>query len=195
MSIKADKKFVGRERELEQLRRVFESSRPDIAIIYGRRRIGKTELISQALEKRPALFFEGIEGEGKRKQIENFLFQLKNQTGIEYNGQAVKSWHEAFYLLLPWLQANPAIVVFDEFQWTANYRTEIVSELKMIWDQYWSKVSGVKMVICGSIASFIKDRVVKSNALYGRAGTIIHLNPLTLRESQEMLRNSGKQKS
>ena len=192
MPFQAAKKFVGRKRELGQLGKLLDSPRPGIAVIYGRRRVGKTELIAQALRNRAALYFEGLEGEKKPKQIQNFLFQLRNQTGIEHKGAALKSWREVFYLLQPWLEKNPSVIVLDEFQWTANYRREIVSELKMIWDQYWSKIEGVKMIVCGSIASFMKERVVKSTALYGRAEVIVHLKALTLPDAREILSGFGK---
>jgi len=73
------------------------------------------------------------------------------------------------------LKLNPAHVVFDEFQWMANYRNEIVSELKPVWDLRISGIDGITLLLCGSIASFMIDKVLKSNAFFGRTDLVIHL--------------------
>jgi hypothetical protein len=72
-----------------------------------------------------------------------------------FHQKRVKSWHEAFLLLYEELKLNPAHVVFDEFQWMANYRNEIVSELKPICDLHISGMDGITLILCGSIASFM----------------------------------------
>ena len=79
------------------------------------------------------------------------------------------------------------MVVLDELQWMANYRSLLVSDLKMVWDQYWARIPGVKLVLCGSIASFMVKSVVRSTALYGRTDRVIHLREFTLAESAQML--------
>lgn len=192
MSLQDGQLFIGRKKEREQLGRFLDTPRSAIAVIYGRRRIGKTELIRQVLKGYPSLFFDGLEGQRKPQQIRKFLFQFKQQTGIEHKGTLPRTWLEAFDLLLPYLEKTPSTIVLDEFQWMANYRMEIVSDLKLIWDQYWSRTLGVNLILCGSIASFMKEKVVKSQALYGRAEVILHLKPFTLRESARLLPEYGK---
>lgn len=182
--------FVGRENELEQLTRTLGSSRPTISVIYGRRRVGKSFLISKALENRNALFFEGLENLPKKQQIDNFCLQLTKQTGQKI-GKAPKSWGEVFLLLEVPLKKTGMCIVLDEFQWMANYRTEIIANLKMVWDQYLSKLPGVSLILSGSIASFMLTKVVRSNALYGRTDRVIQLHPFQLSETQLMLPNYG----
>jgi uncharacterized protein len=182
--------FVGRHKELEQLMRTLDSSHPTISVIYGRRRVGKSSLIAKALEKRKALFFEGIENLSKKQQITNFCLQFTKQTG-ERIQKIPDSWGEAFLLLEGPLKKTGMCVVFDEFQWMANYRTEIIANLKMVWDQYLSKIPGSSMILSGSIASFMLTKVVRSNALYGRTDRVIHLHPFQLSESKLMLPNYG----
>ncbi len=159
---------------------------PSIAVLYGRRRIGKTELIRQATKQKPTLFFEGIENSSKSEQIDAFLFQIEPHLVEQPKNKPVK-WREAFQLLTPFLKEKPHVVVLDELQWLANYRSDLIVDLKLIWDQQWSRIPGVKLILCGSIASFMKDKVVKSTALYGRAETIIHLQALNLFETKKLL--------
>lgn len=179
--------FVGRKQEINKLRELVEGQRPRIGVIYGRRRIGKSELIRESLRGRQAYFFEGLENQSKANQLTNFAFQFRQQFQASESEAKTKNWREAFAQLNPILEKNPGTVVFDEFQWMANYRSQIVSDLKMIWDQYWSRIPGVNLILCGSIASFMTSRVIKSNALYGRTEVIIHLTEFKLSESRALL--------
>lgn len=189
--------FVGRRAELSQLDEFLKRSTPSLAVIYGRRRIGKTELIRNATNDFHAYFFEGLENQPKRQQIANFLFQLEAQIPATQSPTGMKTWREVFYELFKRLtdrhvESNSSVcIVLDEFQWMANYRAEIVSNLKMVWDQFISRIPGAKLILCGSIASFMLNKVLKSSALYGRSDCVIHLKAFHLDESRQMLNDLG----
>ena len=183
--------FVGRKNELRLLRSMTKGGKSAIGVIYGRRRIGKSELIAKAFEKERTLFFEGLENRPKQEQLDNFLFQLAFQTGKKQKPKKISSWREAFAMLYEELKQQPAHIIFDEFQWMANYRQEIVSELKPVWDRYLSAIKGTALILCGSIASFMTTKVVKSNALYGRTDLVIHLKGFLLPETKKMLAGKG----
>ncbi len=183
--------FIGRKKELRALRDIISAGRPTVAVIYGRRRIGKSELIKKAFDQERVLIFEGLENKPKQDQIRHFIFQLIYQTKQEFSKTDVKSWQEAFLLLYEELKRKRAHVVFDEFQWMANYRSEIVSELKPIWDQYISRIPGITLILCGSIASFMTTKVIKSSAFYGRTDLVINLKGFLLPETKEMLKEKG----
>ncbi len=181
-------KFIGREKELKSLSDLKSKSNT-ITVIYGRRRIGKSFLIRKFLKESKVLYFEGLEGQSKKQQLKNFILQLNHQTNNNF--VPAKSWSEVFLSLEKVLKNNPAWIVFDEFQWMANYRSEIVSELKMVWDQYLSRIPNVSLILCGSIASFMTTQVVKSKSMYGRTDKIIHLKEFSLSESRKMLPSYG----
>ena len=182
-------KFIGRESEKTQLKAIIELNRPSIAVIYGRRRVGKSELINEATRGKNVLSFEGIEGQSKQKQIKNFIFQLKNQT--EISGTNISDWSEALILLREPTESGQWIIVFDEFQWMANYQSELVSVVKMIWEQYLTKNRNITLILCGSIASFMKSKVLKSSALYGRSDYELNLRELRLHEMKKFFPNKG----
>jgi uncharacterized protein len=69
--------FIGRAPELEKLRSFQHSRKSQIAVVYGRRRIGKSLLLTQALKGRSVLFFEGLENRPKKQQSQHFMFQLR----------------------------------------------------------------------------------------------------------------------
>jgi len=183
--------FVGREQELQSLRMLMSKQVPAIAVIYGRRRIGKSALIRTAVSGQRVYLFEGLENQRKQKQLDNFAFQLAEQYRGDAKHPRARSWTEALMFLTPALRKEPGCVVLDEFQWMAHYRTEIVAELKMVWDQYWSQIQGVTLILCGSIASFMTTKVVKSSALYGRVDLEIHLKEFRLHETSKMLPGRG----
>lgn len=185
-----DISFVGRENEIAKLQTVLNSPHPSIAVVLGRRRIGKSLLIENAIANKRAIVIEGVENRPKKEQIATVLFQL----GIHF-GKKIEiknsSWLEVFQVLSIELEISPCPVILDEFQWMANYRSEIVSDLKLAWDKYLSKISGVSLILCGSIASFMIDKVIRSGALYGRIDQQINLKPFTLRETGLLLKGKG----
>lgn len=183
--------FAGRGTELRLLREKIQSPHSCACVVYGRRRIGKSALLEKALEKDSSMFFEGLEGRSKQRQISHFLTQLGHQTGKVIETMPVHTWYDAFMLLYEALREKPRHIVLDEFQWMANYRAEIVSELKPVWEKYLSKISGITLILCGSIASFMIKKVIRSSAFYGRIDLEINLRPFKFSETAEMLADKG----
>ena len=96
--------IIGRKQEMEELERLYRSDRPEFVAVYGRRRVGKTFLIKQALKDRIVFQHTGVspvdqEGAKNRMktQLESFYYSLLNH-GME-GFAAPKTWMEAFYQL------------------------------------------------------------------------------------------------
>jgi AAA+ ATPase superfamily predicted ATPase len=183
--------FVGRQKEILEIKGVIASKTPRICVIYGRRRIGKSALIHQCVQGLGVFSFEGAEGQSKQKQIKNFQDQFNFQLGLPFQKHKASSWKEVLLELVKELKQKPRPVIIDEFQWMANYRKELVSELKIVWDQYLSRIEGVSLILCGSIASFMIKSVIKSSALYGRVHTTIHLKAFNIKDTMLMLPQRG----
>ncbi len=183
--------FIGRTEETTALRSAILSHKPKIALVYGRRRIGKTSLIRQAIHKEPALFIEGLENRPTQAQIASFLEQASHQ--LRRKLPQVTTWQEALMALDNALGARPMTIVLDEFQWLANYRKELVSVLKMVWENHLSRKPGRTLILCGSIASFMTTKVLKSSAFYGRTDVVVHLQGFRLAETARMLPKRGLQ--
>lgn len=179
--------FIGRANEVKLLKETISLNKSTISILYGRRRIGKSALIKEVFREEKVYFFEGLENQDHAGQIENFMAQLAYQTKKPLFSPPPKVWREAFLALLDLVKDQSVVLVFDEFQWMANYRSEIVSHLKMVWEQYLSKAGKVSLILCGSIASFMIKKVLNSKALFGRSDLVIHLQPFKLDETKKML--------
>lgn len=183
--------FIGRSEETAALRAAIEARTPKIALVYGRRRIGKTSLIRQAVGRDAALFIEGLENRPTQAQIASFLHQASHQ--LRRRLPEVTSWHEALMALDKALAGRRMVIVLDEFQWLANYRQELVSTLKMAWENHLSRKPGRTLILCGSIASFMTTKVLKSSAFYGRTDVVVHLQGFRLAETARMLPKRGPQ--
>jgi AAA+ ATPase superfamily predicted ATPase len=180
--------FIGRRSELEALRNLHRQPGCHIAVVYGRRRVGKTALVNHAYAGAALLSFEGLENRGKQQQIRNFIFQLERQTPLRLQRKdSIREWREALAELVPLVSGKRVVVLLDELQWMANYRSDLVSDLKMVWEQYLCKAGNITLVLCGSIASFMEQKVLRSKALYGRTGLTIHLQPFLLSDTRHLL--------
>jgi len=178
--------FVGRKKELDTLRKF--SSKPQkahLTALYGRRRIGKTRLIREAFKNYTIFSFEGLEGENSKAQKVHFMKTLYRHSKSETH-RLIKDgdWEDLLITLSEYVAQKPCVIFFDEFQWMAAERTELVSKLKYVWDNYFIHQK-VHLVLCGSISSFLVKKVIRSKALYGRIDTILHLQPLAFNEVRE----------
>ena len=174
--------FFGRNKESESLKE-WNKERSKLTVIYGRRRIGKSRLIEESLGDAITLKCEGLENQSTSHQQQLFMETIAvtfSKTSLL--NLTVKKWRNILLLLSEQLNEKPAVVVLDEFQWLAANQQKLVSELKYIWDNYFLKNNKVHLILCGSIASFMVKKVVRSKALFGRIDQVINLKPLSFKE-------------
>jgi len=192
------KLIIGREEESKTLKALLSSNSPEFLAIYGRRRIGKTFLIKQFFSDKDAIFFcmTGEKDASMKKQIQHFTKQIGK---VFYNGarlEAGKNWDETFDLLtntLDLVPKNKKIILFwDEFPWMATQNSKLLQNLDYYWNQYWSNDSKIKLIICGSTASWIIDKIVNNKGgLHNRITRNICLEPLNLAETKAFLKAKG----
>ena len=181
--------FIGRKEQLKILASIGTQDSASLLIVYGRRRVGKTELIEHAYQTRNLLKFEGIEGYSQDKQQKIVMQQL-----AEYAKQPllrdvqVQNWIDVFKYLHQYVQTGTWTLYFEEVQWLANYEEDFVSELKYAWDNWFRHNPHIVVVLCGSATSFMINKVVHSKALYNRSQHEIKLKEFTINEAQEFFR-------
>jgi len=195
--IRRNPEFVGRQREMAKLAAVRDSPEAGIVVVYGHRRIGKTELIEQCYREDFVWKFEGIQPDGRRRrslaterayQIANCLRRLARYRDEPAIAKvACGSWTELFELLDPVVRQRPMVLYFEEIQWLANYGSEFLAEMKPFWDDAWRHQPGLTVVLCGSAPSFIAGEIMADKALYARSLHEIHLRELSLVETSELL--------
>lgn len=185
--IAENKDFVGRTYELEKLKSIGERNEASIIVMYGRRRVGKTELLEQAFRNRNIIKFEGIEGLNEKEQLKSVLRQLALYTDDSL--PPVQSWEEFFRLLANYTSQGTWTIYLEELQWLANYKSTLISHLKYAWDNYLRHNPQLLLVLCGSAPSFMIQKVLQSKALYNRSQYEIPLKEFTIIEAKEFLKN------
>lgn len=185
--------YIGREKEAGLLENLKNLSKASLAAVYGRRRVGKSSLILETYKDEKIFLFEGLENQPKNKQIDNFLSQLMEYFPDADVSDVENSWYKALSLLYKHTRSLNCVIFFDEFQWMANYRQELVSVLKLVWDRFFAKNNSLVMVLCGSVASFMVNKVIKSKAIYGRIELIIHLKPFKLATTRKFLSQKSEE--
>jgi len=187
--VKIKKNFIGRRRELEELNKISSAKEASIIIMYGRRRIGKTELLEQAFRNRNILKFEGIEGLSDKAQFANVMSQFVEYTqDLLLSKTIINSWREFFLLLVKYTKQGKCTIYLEELQWLANYNNKLISELKYVWDNFFRHNPNLILILCGSAPSFMLDQVVHSKALYNRSQYEFYLKEFNLTETKEFLK-------
>ncbi len=188
--------FIGRQIERRLLGEIIGEPGSAFVAIYGRRRVGKTFLVRRATGD--ALRFEltGIKDAKLSEQLENFSSALAAASGGKI-AVMPKSWRQAFELLKDWFQTLPRnkkhLLFFDELPWLATPRSQFLPALDHLWNTWGSRQPNLVLVVCGSAASWMIRRLLHDRGgLHNRVTHRIRLDPFTLAECQEFLRQSRK---
>jgi uncharacterized protein len=184
--------MLARQNEMDWLTSDYKAKSSSFIVCYGRRRIGKSYLLDQHLLKKSGFKFEGIEGLGASRQIELFSSELQKKYNITAaKKKSLKTWDACLSELTTQLkqEKNKQILFFDEFQWMAIGRGSLVSLLKKYWDNDWKKLK-LQIILCGSISSYMVQKVIKSKALYGRITAQLKISFLQTEENTLFFKKS-----
>ena len=192
MFVKTD--LIARKSEQEILKDFLNSKAAEFLAIYGRRRIGKTFLIREFFKKKSVVFFNttGSKNAPLAEQIKHFTKIIGD---VFYNGASLevgKNWDDTFETLTKAINStakNKKIVLFfDEFPWMATPKSRVLENLDYYWNQHWSRDNRLKLIICGSSASWIINKIVNNKGgLHNRITKQILLKPFNLSETRDFL--------
>ena len=172
------------------LNRALKSGHSELIPIYGRRRVGKSELILKFMAGNPGVYYLGKQSPAAL-QVRDFLEEAARALDMPLLGELrVSSWHRALLTLVEqWTQAHPGsklVLALDEFQWIAASSPELLSELQHGWDRAWKNAGNVMLLLCGSYIGFMEREVLgQSSPLFGRRTAQIHLQPFGYLEAAE----------
>jgi len=176
--------FVGRTEALNRLSGLWQKSTPSLVTVRGRRRIGKSTLVSE-FARRTANHFISIDGQApgegvnNKVQLQSFMEQLSMQTDAP--DVTVKNWLQAFRMLANALPKDGRIVVLlDEISWMGGYDKSFAGTLKIVWDKTFKKRDNLVLVLCGSVSSWIADNILNGTGFAGRDSLDLVVNELPL---------------
>ena len=181
-------KFIGRESEIKQLKEISAIPDSKILVVYGRRRVGKTELLEQTLRNRRLLKFEGRENRPPLDQMKFVMQQLAVYAEEPLLARiAVEDWVEVLKSIAERTERGTWTIYFEEVQWLASYQTDFVTALKYVWDNFFRHNKELMIILCGSSPSYMINSVIRSKALYNRSQYEMPLKELSINEAKEML--------
>jgi len=184
--------IVGREDEIKILQRLLESREAELLALYGRRRVGKTYLIRSYYKSNIVFSCTGQYNGKTRDQLANFTEQLNHHFPARNSLLVPATWQEAFVRLREHLETlkegGKKVLFFDELPWLDTHKSGFLSAFGYFWNTYASLRGDMLVVICGSAASWIIDKVVNNRGgLHNRITQRIRLLPFTLHETQVYL--------
>lgn len=177
--------FIGRRRELEMLEKAYKSPRGALIPVYGRRRVGKSELVLHFMKQKPGVYFLGKKAPAGL-QIREFLKEaaVALQEPLLANLEASR-WKDALTAVVQAHRSGRKLILaFDEVQWTAGSSPELLSDLQELWDREWQASGNIFLVLCGSFVGFIEKEILgRRSPLFGRRTAQLFLRPFGFREA------------
>lgn len=186
------KQFVDRELEMETLQNEYERDGSALVVLYGRRRVGKTTLISEFIKDKKALFF--LASEESEAQNRN-AFKEKVADFIDSDllrSAEIKSWDVLFKSIMDTPFDSKPVIVLDEFQYLGKANPAFPSIFQRIWEEIL-KDRSVMVILCGSLISMMESQTLAyGSPLYGRRTAQIRLKQIPFGYYHEFFPNKSR---
>lgn len=177
--------FIDRQEEIQTLKREYHRDGSSFVVIYGRRRVGKTTLISQFISDKNALFFLATEEseEQNRRMFKDRVAEFLDNTLLK--NADINNWDDIFKMLVDKTYESKLVIVIDEFQYIGRSNSAFPSIFQRIWEEIL-KDANVMVIICGSLISMMESQVLAYNSpLYGRRTAQIKLKQIPFKYYRE----------
>lgn len=169
--------FIDRKKELNFLQEKWEESKPQFIVLWGKRRVGKTELVKQFIKDKPHIYFlsESTNEHEQLKRFSSSIGDLFNEPLLRTRG--FTEWEESFQYIRD--KKSKFVLVLDEFPYLIESNRSILSLFQKAWDEYWSK-SQVYLILLGSSMAMMETHVLGyKSPLYGRRTGQWKVEPMT----------------
>lgn len=192
--MKKNATLIGREPEISSIAQSLAKTEPQLIVISGRRRVGKTFLVNEFFQNDFCFKFTGLYDRPMADQLAAFSDEYERRTGKDIS--AGLTWRKAFNHLRTYLDALPAnkklVVFFDEMPWMATKKSGFLSMFEHFWNDYGSAKHNLVFIVCGSSATWISNKIDKNKGgLFQRTTLRLKIEPWTLRQCEAYLSANG----
>lgn len=180
--------FIGRERELASLNEFYEKDGIGMTVIYGRRRIGKSTLITEFVKDKKTIFYTATKV-GKNRNLELFSRQVVDlfMPGVE--NISFNTIEAVFDFIDKNIKDDKLVLVIDELPYWAEKDDALLSVLQKYIDTIWND-KNLKIILCGSALSFMEKKVLSEKSpLFGRRDSQIKLEAFNYLDAAEFVPN------
>ncbi len=186
-------KFIGRKKELDQLKSLLNLKKASFVVLKGRRRIGKTRLLGEfGKQFQKTLIFSGLppsKDYSNEAQLEEFAKQFHRQLP----GAPLKEgdWSDLFWQLSQHTQTGKTLIVLDEISWMGSKDPNFLGKLKNAWDLYFSKNDDLILAVCASASYWIDKNLLSGTAFVGRISLRMTLEELPIDDCLSFWNDDG----
>jgi AAA+ ATPase superfamily predicted ATPase len=178
-----------RSKQVQFFDKLLTQSDPALLAIYGRRRIGKTFLVTEYFRDKKVIFFHltGVKNSINSQQIDNFKESWRTCFKIKYDDKD-SNWNQVFNALAIRLKQNKGkkVLFFDELPWLAKKNSGFLEALDHFWNHHISQQKNTICIVCGSSASWMIKKIVQGRSgFHMRLTHKMHLKPFTIEETKE----------
>ena len=177
--------FIGRQRELKELTRLYNTEKFQCVIIYGRRRVGKTALITEFIKDKEAIYFTGQETNEKENlvNLSHSIFTLSQDFSDSF--PLFPNYREAVEAVFSFANKRRIVFAIDEYPYLAASYKGISSLLQTCIDKY-KETSKIFIILCGSSLSFMENQILGyESPLYGRRTAQFKIQPFDYAQTSE----------
>lgn len=178
--------FVNREEELKILEERFNSKKPEFIMVYGRRRVGKTELAVYFMRNKPGIYFlagEKANAENLEEMKSIMADFLKND---EFRMIKFETWVQLFKSFSEKITER-TVVVIDEFPYLVKEYNAVPSDFQKIWDMHLSKNDKIMLIIVGSSVGMMEKLLGAKSPLFGRRTAQLEIKPVSIFNTMKFL--------
>lgn len=180
--------FVGRDKDLQQLSLLLQKRTATLAVVSGRRRIGKSRLIQEFAKHYRFLEFVGLPPDpGVTADDQRAAFAQRLGQEVGFPSLRANDWSILFQMLAEKTSQGRTIILFDEISWMAMDDPTFLGKLKTAWDTTLKKNSELILILCGSVSTWIEKNILSSTGYLGRIPLTIHLSELSLYDCNKLL--------
>jgi AAA+ ATPase superfamily predicted ATPase len=177
--------FIGRKRELDDLNRRYKNGKFEFAVIYGRRRVGKTTLINEFVKDKEVIFYTGIESNGKEnlEGLSRSIYALSQD--FADSPASFASFQEALETVFKIAEKRRIVFVIDEYPYIAGSYKALSSIFQILIDRN-KNTSKMFLILCGSSLSFMENQVLGyKSPLFGRRTCQYKITPFEFFEIKD----------
>lgn len=184
--------FIGRKDELKLLENLVRKKSSSLAVVYGRRRVGKSRLLEEFAKNYKFARLSGLPPTQKttaQDQRNEFSRQLSRLFG--FPNMQMNDWGDLFFMLARETKEGRVVIVLDEISWMGSEDPLFLGKLKNIWDMEMKSNPELILILCGSVSTWIEENILHDTGFMGRVSLTIFLEQLGLSDCNLLLNNIG----